>query len=357
MKASALLAGTAVLDLSRLLPGPLATWHLAALGAQVVKIEPASGDYAREIGPREGELSHFYRHLNQGKDIVTVDLSRSDGLAQILERVRRSDLVVESFRPGVLARLGLGFDRLREANPRVCLISISGYGSEGEMAAAAGHDINYLALSGWMSELMPAAGEPTLPAVQIGDVLGGAMTAAFAAVSALLRASRTGAGCHVSVSMTAALISSNPLGLAYARAGSPRPAPGQDLLSGGVPCYGLYRTGDGRYLAVGALEAKFWSRLCDVLGRTDLVSRHWQNGQEVGGEDARAVREELARMFAAEPLSHWQRMFAGSDCCVTPVLRMDEVLQHPVCAPYLGQQSDADDRRNLRLRSAIRVLA
>lgn len=357
MTATALLAGTSVLDLSRLLPGPLATWHLAALGARVVKVEPASGDYAREIGPREGELSHFYRHLNQGKDIVTVDLGEPRGLAEVLERVGTSDLVVESFRPGVLARLGLGFERLREANPRVCLISISGYGSEGEMAAAAGHDINYLALSGWMSELMPAAGEPTLPAVQIGDVLGGAMTAAFAAVSALLRATRTGTGCHVGVSMTAALISSNPLGLAYARAGAAAPAPGQDLLSGGVPCYGLYRTGDGRYLAVGALEAKFWTRLCEILGRADLVSRHWQKGQEIGGQDARAVREELARIFAAEPLWHWQRAFAGSDCCVTPVLRIDEVLQHPVCAPYLVQGTDSDGARNPRLRSAIRVLA
>ncbi|MGH8294904.1 MAG: CaiB/BaiF CoA transferase family protein [Steroidobacteraceae bacterium] len=357
MTVTALLAGTSVLDLSRLLPGPLATWHLAALGARVVKVEPASGDYAREIGPREGELSHFYRHLNQGKEIVTVDLGQSDGLAEILERVGRSDLVVESFRPGVLARLGLGFDRLREANPRICLISISGYGSEGDMAAAAGHDINYLALSGWMSELMPATGEPTLPAVQIGDVLGGAMAAAFAAVSALLRASSTGRGCHVDVSMTAALISSNPLALAYARAGAARPVPGQDLLSGGVPCYGLYRTGDGRYLAVGALEAKFWARLCEVLGRADFVSRHWQNGQEVGGDDARAVRQDLTRIFAAKPLSHWQHVFAGSDCCVTPVLRMDEVLQHPVCAPYLEPRTGPDAGRDLRLRSAVRVLA
>ncbi|MHB8812775.1 MAG: CaiB/BaiF CoA transferase family protein [Steroidobacteraceae bacterium] len=358
MPALTLLAGTSVLDLSRLLPGPLATWHLAGLGASVAKIERApDDDYARRVGPLDGEASHFYRHLNEGKDIVPLDLGSAQGRAALLERVSTGDLVVESFRPGVLERLGLGFDRLYEANPSVCLVSISGYGSEGGMAAAAGHDINYLALSGWMSELMPAYGEPTLPGVQIGDVLGGALTAAFAAVSALLHARRTGVGCHVDVSMTAALIASNPLGLSYARAGAERAAPGRDLLSGGVPCYGLYRTRDGRYLAVGALEAKFWVRFCEVLGRTDLAVRHWQNDQEIAGTDACAVRAELERVFAGETLSHWQQVFSKADCCVTPVLRMDEVLRHPVCAAYLGDAAATDATHPLRLRPAIRVLA
>ncbi len=358
MTAMTLLAGTSVLDLSRLLPGPLATWHLAGLGARVAKIERApDDDYARRVGPLDGDVSYFYRHLNEGKEIVPLDLGGAQGRAALLRRVSESDLVVESFRPGVLDRLGLGFDRLRAVNPSVCLVSISGYGSEGEMAAVAGHDINYLALSGWMSELMPAQGEPTLPGVQIGDVLGGALTAAFAAVSALLHARRTGVGCHVDVSMTAALISSNPLGLSYARAGAERDGPGRDLLNGGVPCYGLYRTRDGRYLAVGALESKFWVRLCEILGRTDLPPRHWQNGQEIAGTDARAVRAELERVFAGETLSHWQQVFSGADCCVTPVLRMDEVLKHPVCAPYLGDAGAPDATHPLPLRPAIRVLA
>ncbi len=358
MTGTALLAGASILDLSRLLPGPLATWHLAGLGARVVKVEsPAIGDYAKQIGPLDGEISYFYRHLNANKHIVALDLATAEGRAAFLERASAADLVVESFRPGVLDRLGVGFARLREANPRLCLISISGYGSAGRMAAAAGHDINYLALSGWMSELMPLHGEPSPPAVQIGDVLGGALTAAFAAVSALLHARSSGAGCHVDVSMTAALISSNPLGLAYAMGHVERPGPGRDLLSGGAPCYGLYRTRDGRYLAVGALESKFWVKLCKVLGRTDLAGRHWQNGQEIGGEDARQVREELARIFAAEPAAHWQRAFAESDCCVTPVLRMDEVLAHPVCAPYLEHRDPAGRAAGIALRPAIRVLA
>lgn len=358
MRGRALLAGTSILDLSRLLPGPLATWHLAGLGARVVKVEsPSIGDYARQIGPLEGEISYFYRHLNASKHIIALDLATAEGRTAFLERASTADLVVESFRPGVLDRLGVGFARLREANPRLCLISISGYGSEGQMATAAGHDINYMALSGWMSELMPMQGEPTPPAVQIGDVLGGALTAAFAAVSALLHARQSGAGCHVDVSMTGALISSNPLGLAYAMGRVQRPGPGRDLLNGGVPCYGLYRTLDGRYMAVGALESKFWVKLCELLGRADLAARHWQSGQEIGGEDARRVREELAGIFAAQPASHWERTFAESDCCVTPVLHMEEVLAHPVCAPYLEQVEATGRAAEIALRPAVRVLA
>jgi crotonobetainyl-CoA:carnitine CoA-transferase CaiB-like acyl-CoA transferase len=254
-----------------------------------------------------------------------------------------------------LERLGLGFERLREVNPKVCLVSISGYGHTGPFARTAGHDINYLALSGWLHELIPEHGEPVLPDVQMGDVLGGAVTAAFAAVSAILDARATGTGSHVDVSMTAALLSNNVLPMAYAQARKPSPRPGRGLLNGGVPCYGLYRTRDGRYLAVGALESKFWVSLCEVLGRPELAERHWQNGQEVGGEDARQVRAELARAFAAEPLSYWQKLFADVDCCVTPVLRTDEVLQHPVSKDYVTRVAVAGGSALTTVRSGLRV--
>jgi alpha-methylacyl-CoA racemase len=352
---TALLAGITVLDLSRLLPGPLATWHLASLGAKVAKIEsPGGGDYEKRLGPVEGQTSLLYRRLSADKEVVPIDLTRVDGQREFLTRLRQADLVVESFRPGVLERLGLGFDRLRELNPRISLVSISGYGPRGEMAAMAGHDINFLALSGWLQELLPHAG-PTVPNVQIGDLLGGALSAAFAAVSALLHAARTGIGTHLDVSMTAVLTSSNLLPLAYAQAGRSSPAPGCDLLNGGLPCYALYRTRDDRYVAVAALEAKFWLRFCEVLGRPDLSSRHWQSGQEIGSDDARAVRDELGRLFAEKPLSDWMKTFAGVDCCVTPVLRMDEVLEHPVAAEYLTSLP-AGQGSVRSLRSGVRVL-
>jgi alpha-methylacyl-CoA racemase len=158
----------------------------------------------------------------------------------------------------------------------------------------------------------------------------------------ILDARSTGKGSHVDVSMTAALISNNVLPLVYAQAAAQSPRPGKGLLNGGVPCYGLYRTRDGRYLAVGALESKFWVSLCKALGRSEWSDRHWQSGQEVGGQDAGILRAELARVFAAEPLSHWQKVFSDVDCCVTPVLRMDEILQHPVatCRPVTVSYGD-----------------
>ncbi|MGH8318843.1 MAG: CaiB/BaiF CoA transferase family protein [Steroidobacteraceae bacterium] len=354
---TALLAGMTVLDLSRLLPGPLATWHLASLGARVVKVEsPGAADYEKRIGPADGHTSFLHRQLNVDKEIVGLDLTRVEGQSEFLGRVRQADLVVESFRPGVLERMGLGFDRLRELNPRVCLVSISGYGARGAMACVAGHDLNFLALSGWLHELLPGEGLAVPPNVQIGDLLAGALSAAFAAVSALLHAARSGTGTHLDVSMTAVLASSNLLPLAYAQAGRASPAPGCDLLNGGLPCYALYGTRDDRYLAVAALESKFWLRFCDVLGRPDLSTRHWQSGQEAGSDDARAVRDELTRLFSEQPLSHWTNVFAGADCCVTPVLRMDEVLEHPVSAEYLTSKPAGEGGSIRSLRSGVRVL-
>jgi alpha-methylacyl-CoA racemase len=351
-----LLTGITVLDLSRLLPGPLATWHLASLGARVVKIEPPAGDYAKRFGPTIDQTSYLYRQLNAGKEIVALDLTRVEGQREFLERVRQADLVLESFRPGVLERLGFGFDRLRELNPRISLVSLSAYGARGEMAALAGHDLNFLALSGWLEELLPEEGPAVPPNVQLGDMLAGALSAAFAAVAALLRAARAGIGSHVDVSMTAVLTSSNLLPLAYAQAARSAPGRGHDLLNGGLPCYALYRTSDDRHVAVGALESKFWLRLCEALDRPDLCGHHWESGQEIGGEDARAVGEELRRIFAAKPLAHWRSVFAEVDCCVTPVLRMDEVLRHPVAAQYLTRLPAQAGGSVTSLRSGVRVL-
>jgi alpha-methylacyl-CoA racemase len=351
-----LLAGITVLDLSRLLPGPLATWHLASLGARVVKVEPPAGDYAKRFGPADGHTGFLYRQLNAGKEIVGLDLTRLEGQREFIERLRQADLVVESFRPGVLERLGLGFGRLRELNPRISLVSLSAYGARGEMTGMAGHDINFLALSGWLEELLPEAGYAVPPNVQLGDVLAGALSAAFAAVSALLHAARTGTGRHVDVSVTAVLTASNLLPLVYAQAGRSPPARGCDLLNGGLPCYALYRTLDDRYVAVGALEAKFWLRFCEALGRPDLSGRHWESGQAIGGEDARALRDELRRIFAGQSLAHWMSVFAGVDCCLTPVLRMDEVLKHPVAAQYLTSLPAGEGGAVRSVRSGVRVL-
>jgi crotonobetainyl-CoA:carnitine CoA-transferase CaiB-like acyl-CoA transferase len=203
-----LLSGITVLDLSRLLPGPLSTWHLQCLGVKVIKIEhPVSGDYARAIGPVDGGDSLLYRHLNGEKLTRRLNLKDDDDRRQFLELVRGSDAVVESFRPGVMERLGVGFNDLRAMNPRISLVSISGYGRTGAMADAAGHDINYMALSGWLYELLHPT-RPHMPNVQAGDVFAGALNAALALVSAILAARTSGRGHHLDVSITAGLLAS-----------------------------------------------------------------------------------------------------------------------------------------------------
>jgi crotonobetainyl-CoA:carnitine CoA-transferase CaiB-like acyl-CoA transferase len=330
---SGLLAGVRVLDLTRLLPGPLCTWHLQSLGAEIIKIEApaydnAAGDYAKTMSDLDADgISYFYKYLNAGKQVLALDLKTAVGHARLLELVKTADAVIESFRPGVMARLALSHAQLAAVNPRINLISISGYGQTGPMSQAAGHDINYMAGSGMLHEFIGESGEPVLPNLQFGDVLGGALSAAFLTVSAILAAQRTGAGSHVDVSMTAQLQANVMFPRFETLAHGAPKAAGKSLLNGGVPCYGLYRTQDDRFLAVGALELKFWQALCDAIGRPDLRGAHWQLGQQVGGADAKRVRQVLQTLFAAQPLVHWLQQLNPFDCCVSPVLRIDEVLR------------------------------
>ncbi|MGL4576400.1 MAG: CaiB/BaiF CoA transferase family protein [Burkholderiaceae bacterium] len=323
-----LLKGIRILDLTRLLPGPLCTWHLQSVGAEILKIEPpGEGDYAKTMGDLDADgVSFFYKHLNAGKTIQTLDLKTPQDHARLLELAKTADAVIESFRPGVMARLNLSHTQLAAVNPRINLISISGYGQSGAMSGAAGHDINYMAASGMLHEFIGEDDQPVLPNLQFGDVLGGAVTAAFMTVSAILSAKQTGRGSHVDVSMTASLQAGNVMPLFETLAHGKPKAAGQSLLNGGVPCYGIYRTADNRFLAVGALELKFWQTLCDAIDRPDLRDAHWQLGQRIGSADAQQVRKALAQVFATRSMQDWTAHFAKFDCCVTPVLRLDEVL-------------------------------
>jgi crotonobetainyl-CoA:carnitine CoA-transferase CaiB-like acyl-CoA transferase len=336
------LAGVRVLDLTRLLPGPAATRHLADLGAEVIKIEdPGPGDYARDMlrsaADRAAERpSLFFRSLNRGKTEVRLDLKLAEDREALIELVRHADVLIESFRPGVMARLGVGWDTLRAANPALVMCSISGYGQDGPLAHAAGHDINYVGYAGMLDQLASKddtpSGTPIVPNVQIGDLLGGALTAVVGILAALVDARATGRGRYVDVSMTDSVFAHNLMAFfAVGTRGKASPA-GTDLLNGGVPCYGVYRTSDDRFMAVGALELKFWQTMCEVLGKPEWKDRHWALGQRVGGDDARAVHDELAALFLTATQAEWTARFANADCCVTPVLRMEEALQHPLFA-------------------------
>jgi crotonobetainyl-CoA:carnitine CoA-transferase CaiB-like acyl-CoA transferase len=313
-----------VLDLTRLLPGPVATQHLADLGADVVKIEDTGeGDYARTMGARPGETSAFFRLVNRNKRALRLDLKNPEGVAVFRRLTLSADVVIEGFRPGVMDKLGLGYEALAALNPRLVFCSISGYGQDGPYAQRAGHDINYVGYAGVLDQIGTAGGPPAVPNFQIGDLLGGALAPLVGLLAAVIDARATGRGRQVDVAMTDAVFAHAVFPLAGLLARLAPPPRGADLLSGGVPCYGVYATADGRHMAVGALERKFWERLCDTLGRPDLKPFHLDFGAK--GEQA---KRELAAVFASKTQAEWSAIFDPVDCCVTPVLHIGEALDN-----------------------------
>ncbi|MGH8809114.1 MAG: CaiB/BaiF CoA transferase family protein, partial [Noviherbaspirillum sp.] len=248
------LHGIRVLDLTRLLPGPVATMHLADMGAEVIKIEdPGIGDYARTMGHVRKEVSQFFIAVNRGKQGIRLDLKDAAQRDEFLRMVESADVVVESFRPGVMDKLGVGWEVLKQRNPKLVMCAISGYGQDGPFAQLAGHDINYVGLAGMLEQNVGPDGVPALPNLQIGDLLGGSQAAVQGILAALIGVTTSGVGRFVDVSMTDAVFAHNIMPLVAVN-NFDRPAvPGRDLLTGGVPCYNVYRTRDGRFMAVGAL--------------------------------------------------------------------------------------------------------
>lgn len=320
------LEGVRVLDLARLLPGPYATLVLADLGADVVKVEdPKGGDYVRWMPPLAGEQSGFFHALNRNKRSLRLDL-KAPGGAQALKRlVSRFDVVVESFRPGVLDKLGVGYAALQAANPRVVLCSISGFGQDGPYRGVPGHDLNYCSIAG----VLAVNGPPDRPlplGVQVADVAGGAWPAVAGILAALVRRGSTGEGAHVDISMTEGALAmlAMQLGGAFAR-GAPL-ARGGELLNGGAACYGVYRAKDGRFVALGALEPKFFQRFCEAVGRPELAEQQFEEG-------GRGPRAALEALFATKTRDEWAQLAEGEDLCLTPVLEGDEPQADPqLCA-------------------------
>ena len=324
-----LLSGLRVLDLTRNLPGPFATRLLADLGATIVKVEPPEGDPARP-------LAALFEALNHGKECRTIDFRSSADLDRLRTWVQEADVLLDSFRPGVLQGLGLDAATLHALHPRLVMVSITGYGQHGPWAQKAGHDLNFMALSGVLDQMRAPTGELALSNVQWGDLAGGSAMACIAVLAAVFEAQKTGQGRHLDVSMAhglhAQLVMPRATGAMLAPLLGRRPGAGEDLLNGVLPCYNLYATLDGRHLAVGALEFKFWKAACEVFGRPDWVQRHWQRGQLPGSPDCAALRAEVAQLVASQPLAVWSERFAQADACVTPVLTLDEAQAHPLFA-------------------------
>ncbi len=343
------LKGLRVLDLTRLLPGPVATLRLAELGADVLKIEaPGAGDYTRTMMQSTadrlaGRPGAFYRIVNRGKRETRLDLKSEAGRNVLRALAHEADVLVESFRPGVMDRLGVGYDLLRVENPKLVYCAITGYGSDGPFSSFAGHDLNYIAYAGVLDQLAARDGTPIVPNFQIADLLGGALSAVTQMLAALWHVARGGNGRFIDVSMTHASHANNIIAqIALANEGEGSRA-GGGLLNGGVPCYNLYRTRDERWLAIGALELKFWETLCAALGRPEWAERHWSLGQAIGGPDALALTQELAAIIAGQTLEDWIALLEPLDCCASPVLTPAEAASHPLFNPAFAMQQDSAD--------------
>jgi crotonobetainyl-CoA:carnitine CoA-transferase CaiB-like acyl-CoA transferase len=303
-----------VLDLTRLLPGGYATLLLADLGADVVKVEePGKGDYIRWTPPMVGEFSTGHVALNRNKRSITLNLRTDEGKDVFRRLVERFDVVIESFRPGVMARLGLDYETLRETNPGLVYCAITGFGQDGPRASSAGHDANYAGYAGMLSIVGEEGRRPVIPGVQVGDLAGGGMAAVISILAALLRREQMGEGDFCDVSMTDGIVSWLSIhATEFFATGNP---PGRENmhLSGAYPCYRVYPAGDG-WLSVGALEPQFWAALCDAIDRPDLAG----DAFATGGRRDEVIRE-LETLFSTRSREEWMKLFDGKDVCVAPI--------------------------------------
>lgn len=306
-----------MLDLSTLLPGPLATLLLAESGAEVIKIErPGRGDEMRTYQPTLGEASANYAILNRGKRAYAADFKDPIDRDRVLALASEADVVVEQFRPGVADRLGLGYEHVCAVNRGVVYCSITGYGQHGQNAHRAAHDLNYLAEMGLLGVVVDSAGKPPLPPTVLADIAAGSYPAVMNILLALRQRDATGAGCHLDISMTRNLQVMAYGYFATHQAGGGWPAPGAELLTGGSPRYQVYSTSDRRHVAVAALEQKFWARLVELLELpTECLD---ERGRE------RAVIDEIGRRIGARPAGHWRALFEGEDVCAGVVATFDE---------------------------------
>ena len=321
------LNGIRVLDLSRLLPGAYASQMLADYGADVIKIEePGSGDYARFMPPQlAGGMSLYFVAINRNKRSMTLNLKLQAGHEIFLRLVCQADVVLESFRAGVMDRLGLGYQQLKEINPGLVYCAISGYGQDGPYRLRAGHDLNYAGYAGLLDYSRGPRGEPAMPPTQLGDLAGGSFMAVIGIMTALYGRTQTGEGRMIDVSMTEGVLSLLPLtATAYLNTGQ-APQPGKTQLDGGLPCYNIYETQDGKHVTLAALEYKFWHTFCTRIGHLALLPFH----TPVGPGEREEALDVLRAIFKTKTRAEWLAELADIDACVGPVLTIDEALNDP----------------------------
>jgi alpha-methylacyl-CoA racemase len=326
---NAALEGVKVLDLTRLLPGGFCTLLLADLGADVLKVEdPNGGDYIRWMPPyyggdqerANGTASAYFLALNRNKRSVKLNLKEAADRDKLLALAERYDVLVESFRPGVMDRLGVGYEELRKRNPGLVFCAISGYGQDGPLTARSGHDTNYLALAGLLGLTGRRGGPPIQSAGQIADLGGGGLMAAVGILAALHERERSGEGQLVDISMTDGSISWLSMVIARYFCERVMPRRGELELAGGLVCYFPYEAKGGGWVSLGALEPKFWHNWCEGVGRPDLKEKQFEHPDSDAGQ-------EVAEVFRERTRDEWATFAAEHDCCLEPILDLDETLE------------------------------
>jgi crotonobetainyl-CoA:carnitine CoA-transferase CaiB-like acyl-CoA transferase len=318
------LTGIKVLDLSAFLPGPYLTLAMADHGAEVIKIEPPGGEHGRHIGPVDGDATVFFRNLNRGKKSAVIDLKSATGRASLLKLAETADVFIESFRPGVAKRLGVDYDSIRARNPAIVYCSISAFGQHGPYAARPAHDLATEAMSGVLSITLGQDDQPAIPGVPVADVVSG-LQGLSAVLMALLRRTTTGQGDYIDISMHDSIVASclNVLGPAIAE--NRQQVAKHERTTGGAAFYQLYRTADGRHLALAGQEEKFIRALLTALDRPDLIAPCLQGP----GPHQAPVISFLEFTFQQKPLADWLSWLEGRDICYGPVLTFPEMLQDP----------------------------
>ncbi|GBF31857.1 alpha-methylacyl-CoA racemase [Desulfocucumis palustris] len=318
------LKGVKVLDLSRLLPGPYCSMMLGDFGAEVIKVEqPGQGDYIRWTPPLVGDTGGLYLTVNRNKKSITLDLKKKEARDIIYKLVKESDVLLEGFRPGVTARLGIDYDTLKNVNPGLVYCSITGYGQDGPYALKAGHDINYIGYAGVLGLNGRAGDTPAIPPVQIADLVGGSLMAVNGILLALLARERTGQGQFVDIAMMDGVVACLPVLTGALMAGGRAPVRGGELLSGGYAFYNVYSAADGKYIALGALEGQFWERFCRHVGREDLIPLQFTIDRQ---EEIIAVLREI---FIQKTRERWLEELEELDICCGPVNDLPEAFQDP----------------------------
>lgn len=316
------LEGIRVLDFSTLLPGPLATLVLAEAGAEVVKVErPGRGDEMRRYEPKLGESSVNFALLNRGKRSVAIDLKASGAVERLRPLLESADVLVEQFRPGVMDRLGLGYEAVAAVQPRIVYCSITGYGQWGPRSAVAAHDLNYVAETGLLALGAGPDGAPALPPALVADIGGGTYPALLNILLALRERDRTGRGCRLDVSMCDNLFTFMYWALGNGLAAGRWPRPGGELVTGGSPRYQVYRTADDRFVAAAPIEDAFWRRFCELVE----LPAEWRDD----ARDPEGTRRAVAERIRSAPAERWRQRFEGEDVCCSVVQTLQEAVADP----------------------------